>query len=56
MILGTKSTNKMKKYKYKGKIIECEESIIKQLNYALALINSQYRYVEIKDKENGGEE
>ena len=48
MTLGTKPTNNMKKYKYKGKVFECEEHTIQYLNYALALNYSNERYVEVK--------
>lgn len=47
---------KNKKYKYKGKIIECEEHIIKQLNLALAMNRCEDRYVEIKTKKKNGSE
>lgn len=54
MTLGTKPTSDMKKYKYKGKIIKCEEHTIQYLNYALALNYSNERYVEVKpEKKNG---
>jgi hypothetical protein len=57
MILGTKLTNNMKNYKYKGKIFECDERIIKQLNYALALNYSSERYIEVKtQKKNDSKE
>lgn len=36
-----------KKYKYKGKIIECEDYIINKLNIALAMNRSNDRYVEV---------
>ena len=50
MTLGTKQTNNMKNYKYKGKVFKCEEHTINQLNYALALNYSNERYVEVKLK------
>lgn len=54
MILGTKQTGNMKKYKYKGKIFECEKHTIDYLNYALALNLSRERYVEVKPKKKNG--
>ena len=54
MILGTKQTGNMKKYKYKGKTFACEEHTIKHLNYALALNYSNERYVEVKTKKKNG--
>lgn len=54
MTLGTKPTNNMKKYKYKGKVFECEEHTIQYLNYALALNYSNERYVEVKTKKKNG--
>lgn len=52
MTLGFSMKNK--KYKYKGKIIECEERIIRQLNLALAMNRSEDRYVEVKPKKKNG--
>ena len=46
MIDGT--NNESKWYKFRGKIFECTESIIRQLNYALALNRSSERYEEVK--------
>lgn len=36
-----------KKYKYKGKIIKCEDHIVQKLNLALAMNNYEDRYVEV---------
>ncbi len=46
MIDGT--NNESKWYKFRGKVFECTESIIRQLNYALALNRSHERYEEVK--------
>ena len=35
-------------YKFRGKVFECTESIIRQLNYALAFNMSKERYEEVK--------
>jgi hypothetical protein len=43
---GMKSESKW--YKFRGKVFECTESIIRQLNYALALNRSSERYEEVK--------
>ena len=40
--------NESKWYKFRGKVFECSESIIRQLNYALALNRSHERYEEVK--------
>ncbi len=40
--------NESKWYKFRGKIFECSESIIRQLNLALAYNRSNERYEEIK--------
>lgn len=45
----------MKKYKYKGKIFECDEYTIKQLNYALALNRCSELYIEVKPKKKNGD-
>jgi hypothetical protein len=46
MIDGMNSENKW--YKFRGKIFECSDIIIRQLNYALALNRSNERYEEVK--------
>jgi hypothetical protein len=37
-----------KLYTFRGKIFECSQKIIQQLNYALALNRSKERYEEVK--------
>ena len=46
MIDGT--NNESKWYKFRGKVFECSESIIRQLNLALAYNRSHERYEEVK--------
>ena len=40
--------NESKWYKFRGKVFECTESIIQQLNLALAFNMSKERYEEVK--------
>jgi hypothetical protein len=40
--------NESKWYKFRGKVFECSESIIRQLNLALAYNRSHERYEEVK--------
>jgi hypothetical protein len=42
------TNNESKWYKFRGKVFECTESIIRQLNLALAYNRSHERYEEIK--------
>jgi len=42
------TNNESKRYKFRGKVFECGESIIRQLNLALAYNQSQERYEEVK--------
>jgi hypothetical protein len=46
MIDGMKGKNKW--YKFRGKVFECSDAIIRQLNFALALNRSNERYEEVK--------
>jgi hypothetical protein len=46
MIDGT--NNESQWYKFRGKVFECGESIIRQLNLALAYNRSHERYEEVK--------
>jgi hypothetical protein len=46
MINGT--NNESKWYKFRGKVFECSESIIRQLNLALAYNRAKERYEEVK--------
>lgn len=46
MTNGTNSNVKL--YTFRGKTFECNEKIIQQLNYALALNRSKERYEEVK--------
>jgi hypothetical protein len=46
MINGT--NNKSKCYKFRGKVFECAEHTIRQLNLALAYNRSKERYEEVK--------
>jgi hypothetical protein len=46
MINGT--NNESKWYKFSGKVFECSESIIRQLNLALAYNRAKERYEEVK--------
>jgi hypothetical protein len=40
--------NESKWYKFRGRVFECGESIIRQLNLALAYNRSHERYEEVK--------
>ena len=40
--------NESRWYKFRGKVFECKESIIRQLNLALAYNRSHERYEEVK--------
>jgi hypothetical protein len=42
------TNNESKWYKFRGKVFECTESIIRQLNLALAYNQAKERYEEVK--------
>lgn len=41
-----------KTYKFRGRIIKCDQHTIQYLNYALALNNASDRYQEVKGNGN----
>ena len=47
MTTGTEETTKQELYTFRGKTFPCDASIIKQLNYALALNRSNERYEKV---------